>query len=257
MAKQRTVLITGAGAGIGREMACRFSRSGDRIVALDCDAEGNAATAALIKTDGGSCDAITADVGSADDVRRAFQEAGPVDVLVNNAAFSRGDGLILDVDDVVWDRVLQVCLKGVFLCSREALKSMVERRAGAIVNISSVNATIGIHLAAYSAAKGGILSFTRVAAAQYARYGIRVNAVCPGTILSDSSEKYYREHPDISAELRAMYPGGRFGTVGDVAACVEFLASGEAGFINGAVFAVDGGLTGVHRIPSLTPFIEE
>ncbi|SRR5581483_2679180 len=250
-------LITGAGAGIGREIARAFARHGAEIIAVDWNPDANRETARLIHAEGGRCRAVEADVSSSGDIARAFAEAGPVDVLVNNAAYSQGDGLLHELSEETWESVLAICLKSVFLCTREALKSMVPRRRGAIVNISSVNALLGIHLAAYTAAKGGIISLTRVTAVQYARFGIRANAICPGTILSESSEKYYREHPEISAELQDLYPGGKFGTVGDVAACALFLASEEANFINGATIPVDGALTAVHRIPSIVPLKKE
>jgi 3-oxoacyl-[acyl-carrier protein] reductase len=186
-------------------------------------------------------------------VTSAFESAGPIDILVNNAASVQGDGYLMQLSGEAWDRVIAICLKSVFLCSREALKSMVPRRSGSIVNLSSANALMGIHLAAYTAAKGGILSLTRLTAAHYARYGIRTNAICPGTITSQTTEAFYKEHPESAVDLRALYPGGEFGKVKDVAACALFLASEEAAFINGAVIAVDGGLTAAHRMPDLKP----
>ncbi len=252
-----TVLITGAGAGIGREMALQFAAHGARVVAVDCNEATNLETARLIEAAGGCCQPIVADVGLGADIDRIFQAAGEVDVLVNNAFFSQGDGLVLDVADEIWDRVQDVCLKAVFRCSRAALRGMVERRGGVIVNISSVNALSGIHLAAYSAAKGGVNSLTKVMAVQYARYGIRINAICPGTILSESSKNFYDEHPEITAELRTLYPGGKFGRPADIAALARFLASDQASFINGAILPVDGGVTAVHRIPSIVPFVED
>jgi 3-oxoacyl-[acyl-carrier protein] reductase len=251
--KGRKVLITGTATGIGREIAFRFASSGAEIVAVDWDDKNNQETAAQIKAKGGVCDAVTADVSSEVDVTSVFGAAGAVDVLVNNAASVQGDGYLMDLSGENWDRVLAICLKSVFLCTREVLKSMVPRRIGAIVNLSSANALMGINLAAYTAAKGGILSLTRLTASHYARYGIRANAICPGTITSESSEQYYKEHIELGDQLRSLYPGGQFGKVQDVAACALFLASDESAFINGAVIPVDGALTASHRIPSLTP----
>jgi 3-oxoacyl-[acyl-carrier protein] reductase len=128
---------------------------------------------------------------------------------------------------------------------------MVEKRAGAIVNISSVNALTGIHLAAYTAAKGGIISLTRVLAAQYGRCGVRINTICPGTILSESSRLHYDAHPEVTADLRALYPAGTFGSTADIASAVLFLVSDQASFINGVTLAIDGGLSAVHPLPSL------
>jgi 3-oxoacyl-[acyl-carrier protein] reductase len=251
--KGKTALITGTATGIGREIALRFASHGAEIVAVDWDEQNNQATAAQIKAAGGGCQAITADVSSETEVTKLFQVAGAVDILVNNAASVQGDGYLMDLSGENWDRVLAICLKSVFLCTREALKSMVPRKAGAIVNLSSANALMGINLAAYTAAKGGIISLTRLAAAHYARYGIRANVICPGTITSETSEIYYQERPELAAQLRSLYPGGQFGKVQDVAACALFLASDDAAFINGAVIPVDGALTATHQIPSVNP----
>jgi NAD(P)-dependent dehydrogenase (short-subunit alcohol dehydrogenase family) len=234
----KTAMVTGGAAGIGREIVQRFAREGARVISVDWNEADNDET----------CYAITADVSSPADVQRAFEIAGPVDILVNNAAFSQGDGFLLDIFEEVWDRTLAVCLKSVFLCSKAALRGMVERRAGVIINISSVNALTGIHLAAYTAAKGGIISLTRVLAAQYGGLGVRINTICPGTILSESSRVYYDAHPEIASGLASLYPARKFGTTSDVASAALFLASDEATFINGTVLTVDGGLSAVHQI---------
>lgn len=245
----RRAVITGTATGIGREIARRFAAEGAQIVAIDRDEAGNQEAAAEIIAAGGHCQAIRADVSSEAEVVEAFRAAGPIDILVNNAGSAAGDARLIDLSGENWDRVLAVCLKSVFLCTREALKSMTKKRAGSVVNISSVNALAGINLTAYSAAKGGILSLTRLAALEYATYGIRVNAICPGTILSESSEAFYRERPEIDRELRALYPAGKYGSVEDVASCALFLASDEASFINGVALPVDGGLLATRIIP--------
>jgi 3-oxoacyl-[acyl-carrier protein] reductase len=247
----KTALITGAGNGIGRETARRLAAEGVRVFSLDMDPAGNAETAAQVRAAGGVCEAVQGDVANAADVARAFRTAGPVDILINNAAAWAGDGVLHEVSEEAWDRVVAVTLKGVFLCTREALAGMMERRAGVIVNIASVNGLIGVHLAAYSAAKGGVVSLTRLLALQYGRYGIRVNAICPGTIMTESSRRHYDGHPDQEAELRALYPGKQFGEPADIAACALFLASAQARFFNGSVVVVDGGLTAGYRLPTL------
>ncbi len=249
----RRALITGTGTGIGREIARVFAAEGAHVVCVDWNAKSNEETASLIAAEGGSSEAFAADVSSESDVVRVFAAAGPVDILINNAASVEGDGSLLDLSGEAWDRVLAICLKSVFLCSREALKSMVGKRSGCIVNLSSVNALTGINLSAYTAAKGGIVSLTRLLAAHYGPFGIRTNAICPGTILSESSELFYAEHPEITQELQALYPGGKFGKVRDVASCALFLVSDDAAFINGVALPVDGALSAVHRIPSITP----
>ena len=235
-----TVLVTGAANGIGLEIARQFADAGERVVALD-----------IQERDDVPGVFVRADVSVAADVERAFAVAGPVDILVNNAADWSGDGYLHKVSEEVWEKVISVSLKSVYLCSKAALPSMMARRAGVIVNISSVDALSGIHLAAYTAAKGGILSLTRLMARQYGSFGIRVNAICPGTILSSSSEAYYREHPELQSELMHLYPAGAFGSPADVAERVRFLASDRSRFLNGAVIPLDGGMSSVHRLASL------
>jgi len=249
--EKKTVMITGAGNGIGRETALLFAREGARVISVDVDAAGNEETARRVRALGGSFDAVTGSVASAADVERAFAVAGPIDILVNNAAAWAGDGWLDQVSEESWDHIVDVTLKGVFLVTRAALKTMIPRRSGVIINISSVNALCGIHLAAYSAAKGGVISLTRVLAIQYAPYGIRSNVICPGTILTENSRLYYDLHPGAEADLLALYPGGSFGEPADVAHCVLFLASDEAKFINGSVLTVDGAMSAIQRVPSL------
>jgi NAD(P)-dependent dehydrogenase (short-subunit alcohol dehydrogenase family) len=239
----KTAVVTGGAAGIGQEIVRRLAAEGARVISMDW-AESSQEGAGL-------CETMRGDVSSGADVKRMFDAAGPVDILVNNAAFSNGDGFLLELSEETWDRTLSICLKSVFLCSKAALSTMVERRTGAIVNMSSVNALTGIHLAAYTTAKGGIISLTRVLAAQYGRCGVRINTICPGTILSESSRLHYDANPEITADLKALYPAGAFGNTSDIASAVLFLVSDQASFINGATLAIDGGLSAVHPLPAL------
>ena len=248
---EKTAVVTGGAAGIGRDIVRRLAADGARVISLDWNEEANRETAALVEANGGTCETHTADVSSAHDVNQVFSGIGPVAILVNNAAVVKGDGFLADLSEETWDRVLAACLKSVFLCTQAALPSMLAQRAGAIVNISSVNALTGIHLAAYSAAKGGIISLTKVLTAQYGGQGIRINTICPGTILSESSRSHYQSHPEAASELEELYPARSFGLPSDIASAVQFLVSEQAGFINGAVMAVDGGLTAVHQLASL------
>lgn len=249
--KGKTAVVTGGAAGIGQEIVRRFAAEGAWVITIDWDEVTNKETASAVRAAGAECTAITGDVSSPQDVQRAFEAAGPVDILVNNAAFSKGDGFLLEVPEDVWDKTLAVCLKGVFLCSKAVLPTMVERRSGSIINISSVNALTGIHLAAYTAAKGGMISLTRVLAAQYGGLGVRINTICPGTILSESSRLHYEAHPEINADLKALYPAGVFGKTEDIASAALFLASEQSSFINGATIPIDGGLSAVRSLPSV------
>lgn len=224
----KTALVTGGANGIGRAICVRFAAEGARVVPLDIDG------------------ADRADVSNAADVARAFERAGDVDILVNNAATWQGDGILDEVSEQDWDRIIAVCLKGVYLCSREAVRRMKPRGSGAIVNIASVNALTGIHLAAYTAAKGGVVSLTRLMAQQYGSFGIRVNAICPGTILTESTRQYLENNPERAEALRKLYPAGSFGAPVDVAEAALYLAT--AGFVNGSILVLDGGLTAIHGI---------
>jgi 3-oxoacyl-[acyl-carrier protein] reductase len=250
--QRRNAVVTGTGAGIGREIAKWLTREGARVVGVDRDEAANQQTAGLI-TAQEMFVPVTADVSKAADVERVFAGAGTLDILVNNAASAKGDGPITEITDQAWDDVLAICLKSVYLCTKAALKTMLPKRAGVIVNLSSVNALSGINLSAYTAAKGGINSLTRLIAAHYGGYGIRANAICPGTILSETSDEYYNAHPDIKAELAALYPAGKFGKVEDIAAAVVYLVSEESNFINGTMLTIDGGLSAVHRLSAATP----
>ncbi|HEX5484144.1 MAG TPA: SDR family NAD(P)-dependent oxidoreductase [Terriglobia bacterium] len=249
----KTAVITGGGSGIGRAIAHLFALEGARVISVDIDAAANAETARMIRESGGSCEAVEGDVSRAQDVKRAFQLAGRVDVLVNNAAAIAGDGRLHEISEEAWDRVLAICLKSVYLCSRVAIEGMMAQRAGAIVNLSSVNALTGVHFAAYTAAKGAILSLTRLMALEYGPYGIRVNAICPGTIMTESTRRYCEDHPEGKAGLLALYPGGAFGEPADIAECALYLASRRAKFMNGSVVVVDGGMSAIHRIEPFDP----
>lgn len=250
---KKTAFITGSGNGIGREIALIFSLNGARIISMDIDGDANQETARMVRERGGECECVEGDTSVAADVEHAFGTAGDVDILVNNAAAWSGDGWLHEVSEADWDRVVAVCLKGVYLCTRAALKSMMARKAGSIVNISSVNAITGIHLAAYIAAKGGINSLTRLLALQYAPYGIRVNAICPGTIVTESTRRHYDQHPEDEAELHSLYPGKCFGKPADIAQCALYIASDQAKFMNGSIVVVDGALSSTRQIPSLHP----
>lgn len=246
----RNILITGTASGIGRAMAIRFAVAGGNIVGLDLDAKGNEGTG---RQAGSLFRGVTGDAAEPADATRAVAELGRVDVLVNNAAAFSGDGVLHEVTEDAWDHTLRACLRSVYACTHAVLPGMMERQAGVIISISSVNALTGIHLAAYTAAKGGIVSLTRLLAQQYGGFGIRANVICPGTIETGASRALWEEQAPLERELAALYPAGEFGTPDDVAACAIWLASEEARFINGAAIVVDGGMSAVHRLPSMKP----
>jgi NAD(P)-dependent dehydrogenase (short-subunit alcohol dehydrogenase family) len=233
----KTVAITGGGGGIGTVLVRRFADEGALVRCIDIDPERARAAAAGAGSD---AEAVVADVTVAADVGRAL--AGQVDVLVNNALSATSDNLVT-VDEEAWRRDLDGTLTSAFLCTRAVLPGMIERGAGAIVNVASVNGLGYYGNEAYSAAKAGLINLTRSVAARYGRHGVRANAVAPGTIRTAVWDERLAREPDLLTRLARWYPLGRIGTPDEVAACVLFLASDEASFVTGATLTVDGGLT--------------
>ena len=239
--RDRVVVVTGAGSGIGRVMAGRFAAEGAKVAAVDWHEDHAREVSAGIP---GSIP-IVADVSSPKDVESmaaaAVSSLGPVDVLVNNAAIADGDD-VLEMDERTWDRDVSVVLKGVFLCSKAVLPSMIERRRGVIVNISSVNGMSALGNEAYSAAKAGVINLTMGIAVRYGRHGVRCNAIAPGTIRTPVWQERVARDPVVFERLVKWYPLGRVGEPEDVANAAMFLASDEAAWITGTVLRVDGGL---------------
>jgi meso-butanediol dehydrogenase / (S,S)-butanediol dehydrogenase / diacetyl reductase len=232
----KVAIVTGGGSGIGRAICKHFSGEGASVVVADIAAERGEEVAAEI---GGR--AVQADVTVAADVSRIVEAAGPVDVLVNNAGGGMNDDL-LDIDEEAWDADMALNLKSAFLCTKAVLPQMTERRRGAIVNIASVNGMAFFANDAYSAAKAGLLQLTRSTAVRYGRFGIRANAIAPGTIRTPLWQERVDKEPAIFERLVSWYPLGRVGEPEDVAAAAVFLASDEASWITGEVLRVDGGL---------------
>jgi NAD(P)-dependent dehydrogenase (short-subunit alcohol dehydrogenase family) len=250
--EDRVAIVTGGASGIGQETARLFAREGARIVICDRDDRSGAETVAAIQEVGGNASFIHADVtieAEVDEVvRETLSTYGRLDILVNNAGISLGDS-VLDTDPATWDQNLAVVLKGPYLFTRAALPPMLARKIGAIVNISSVNGLTGIGEDAYSAAKAGLINFTKNVAVRYGANGIRANVICPGTIRTPIWRDTLAKQPDIFERLAKWYPLGRVGEPSDVARAALFLASDDAAWITGAVLPVDGGLTaGLRRM---------
>lgn len=240
-AGQLVTVITGAGQGIGAAIARRFAARRDRLVLVDVNSEQlRELTGSL---DGTGCEImpINADVSSKEQVQQlvaqVLERFGGIDVLVNNAGIIR-DNLIGNISEQDWDQVLDINLKGAFLCCQAVFPTLKAQRSGKIVNIVSRAWLGSIGQANYTASKGGLVSLTRSLALEFARFQINVNAVAPGVIDSPMTRGM---PPEALERLIRMQPTGKMGKVDDVAAAVAFLTSADADFITGQVLHVDGG----------------
>jgi len=242
--KGKTVLVTGSARGIGKAIARKFAGKGAKIVISDVLAELAEETAEEFKKDGFDAIAIKADVTNKDDVKNLIDETvakfETLDVVVNNAGITR-DTLMMRMKESDWDLVLNINLKGAFLVIQAASKVMMKQRSGKIVNISSVVGKMGnAGQANYSASKAGLLGLTKSAARELASRNITVNAVAPGFIKTEMTDKL---PDDVKADFEKTTPLSRFGDPEDIANAVAFLASDDASYITGQVLGVDGGMT--------------
>lgn len=248
----RVALITGAGSGIGRAAAELFASEGAAVAVVDVRVDAAEETVAKIAAEGGRALAVAADVTVDADVAaavaRALDSWGRLDVLYNNAGVdSRGS--VADATEDDWDRCFSVNVKGTFLCSRAAVPHVAASGGGAIVNQGSVAALVGVpNFAAYCAAKGAVVALTRSMAIDLAPQGVRVNAICPGTVFTPLMEPLLRARGggDLQAGLAkttAKYPVGRLGTPEEIARVALFLAGDDASFVTGSIVTADGGMT--------------
>jgi len=241
--KGQTAVITGGGRGIGKAIAETLARRGVNIVVVDVNLDIAKETADYLATFGVRSIAARADVSNASDVSAIFQTAAKefekVEILVNNAGITR-DGLLMRMKEEDWDAVLNINLKGTFLCSKEAIRLMSRQRYGRIVNIASVVAFMGnAGQANYSASKAGIVGLTKTTAREYAGRGVTANAVAPGFITTAMTDALPE---NVRTEMMKSIPMGRFGTVEDVANAVAFFAAPETGYITGQVIHINGGM---------------
>lgn len=241
--KGQVALITGSARGIGKAIAEGLALKGVDIVVSDVNLDEAINTSREIMKQGVRSQAFRLDVSSSEEVKKVFEEIqrdfGRLDILVNNAGITR-DGLLLRMKEEDWDSVININLKGAFLCSKEAVRMMSKQRYGRIVNIASVVAFMGNPgQVNYSASKAGIVGLTKTIAKEYASRGITANAVAPGFIMTAMTEALPE---DVKEEMKRAIPMGRFGTVEDVAKAVIFLSSPESGYITGQVIHVNGGM---------------
>jgi NAD(P)-dependent dehydrogenase (short-subunit alcohol dehydrogenase family) len=247
----RVAVITGAGSGIGLATAMRLASEGTRIVAVDVD---EAAGKSVADETGGLF--VRADVSAEDDVRRIYATAheacGSIDIAFNNAGISPADDdSILTTDLDVWDRVQQVNLTSVYLCCKHAIGYMRRQGRGSVINTASFVAVMGSATSqiSYTASKGGVLALSRELGVQFAREGIRVNALCPGPVNTPLLRELFAKDPERAARRLAHVPAGRFAEAEEIAAAVAFLASDDASFITASTFMVDGGISAAYVTP--------
>ncbi|HYS33956.1 MAG TPA: 3-oxoacyl-ACP reductase [Streptosporangiaceae bacterium] len=249
--QDRVAVVTGAGSGIGLASARRMAAEGARVVAVDIDKA--AGQAAAEETDGIF---LAADVSVEEDVRGLFDdvagEFGRIDIAFNNAGISPPeDGSILDTGIDAWRRVQEINLTSVYLCCKYVLPHMRRQGKGSIINTASFVAVLGAATSqiSYTASKGGVLAMSRELGVQFAREGIRVNALCPGPVNTPLLRELFAKDPERAARRLVHVPVGRFAEPEEIAAAVAFLASDDASFITASQFLVDGGIAGAYVTP--------
>jgi NAD(P)-dependent dehydrogenase (short-subunit alcohol dehydrogenase family) len=251
----KVALITGAGSGMGRAAAELFASEGAQVVVTDVDEVAGTGAVDAVRAAGGEATFVRANVAEWDDcramVKTALDTYGGLHVLYNNAGIFPGDdGGVLDTPQETWRRVMAVNLEGVWLGCRAGIPAMLASGGGAIVNVASFVALMGAATAqiAYTASKGGVLSMTREIAVEYARQGIRANALCPGPIETPLLEELLSD-PARRARRMVHIPMGRLGRAEELAKAALFLASDDASFMTGAALVVDGGITAAYVTP--------
>ncbi|NEU30463.1 glucose 1-dehydrogenase [bacterium LRH843] len=249
--KEKVILVTGSGSGIGKCTALLFAKEGAKVIINDISEKQGNETVAEIQANGGEAHYLYADVTNAAEVEQMINEAlkiyQKIDVLFNNAGVS-GVGAAHETSEDLFDKVMNVNVKGVFLPSKYVLPHMMDRKEGVIINMSSAVAEIGIlKRAVYSTSKGAVLALTKAMQVDYAPYNIRINALLPGTILTPFVENYLKDSYDNPEEALAMIKkrqlSGELGRPEDVANAALFLASDESKFMMGSPLYIDGGVT--------------
>jgi NAD(P)-dependent dehydrogenase (short-subunit alcohol dehydrogenase family) len=248
----KVAVITGAASGIGREAALLFSEEGASVCVADVSAEAGEQTASECRdalfqqvdvTDAGSVAAM---------YRAAAERYGGIDVLYNNAGIMPADDAsVLDTEPEAWDRVQDVNAKGVFLCCKHGIPHLLERGGGSVINVASFVALMGAATSqiAYTASKGAVLSMSRELAVEFARRGVRVNALCPGPVETPLLMRLFGDDPAAYERRRVHLPLGRLAQAREIAYGALFLASDESSYVTGATFLVDGGITAAYVTP--------
>jgi NAD(P)-dependent dehydrogenase (short-subunit alcohol dehydrogenase family) len=249
--EDKVAVITGAASGIGRETARRFAEEGAKVCVVDLnDLAGGEVAGDLNGL------YIHANVTDPDDVQRMYRKAsehfGGVDVLFNNAGISPpDDDSILETEMDAWERVQNVNLKSVYLCCKHGIPRLLERGGGSVINTASFVAVMGAATSqiSYTASKGGVLAMSRELGVQFARQGVRVNALCPGPVNTPLLQELFAKDPEKAARRLVHLPMGRFAEAVEIANAALFLASDESSYVNASTFLVDGGLAGAYVTP--------
>jgi NAD(P)-dependent dehydrogenase (short-subunit alcohol dehydrogenase family) len=249
----KVCVITGAGSGMGREAAVVFTAEGAKVCVADVDAELAEETVSLCS---GEAFAQQVNVADERDVERMYaataERFGGIDVLYNNAGISPADdGSVLDTSVEAWQRVQDVNTKGVFLCCKHGIPYLLRRGGGSVINVASFVAILGAATSqiSYTASKGAVLALSKELGVQFARQGVRVNALCPGPVETPLLLAIYGDDPAAFARRQVHWPTGRLGKPREIVDAALFLASDESSFVNGATFVVDGGLTAAYVTP--------
>ncbi len=244
----RVALVTGGSSGIGRATALCFAAEGAKVVVADVDAKGGEETAVMINDKGGDAVFTGADVSQASQVEamvnKAVEAYGRLDCAYNNAGIDGGMGLVHEYPEDDWDVQIGVNLKGVWLCMKYEIAQMLRQGSGAIVNTSSIRGLVaGPGRSCYSACKHGVIGLTKTAAIEYAKDGIRVNAVCPGVTITPMTQPYFESGEMSAGREIEKHPIGRPGVPEEIAESVVWLCSDDASFVTGHAMSVDGGYT--------------
>jgi NAD(P)-dependent dehydrogenase (short-subunit alcohol dehydrogenase family) len=246
----KTALITGAGSGMGRVASVMFAREGANVIAADINEQGLGVTAGLVAEGArGSVLPVAGDVSAEDDVkswvRAGLGEYGKIDVLYNNAGiFPDADRSVVEMDERTYQRVMDVNLKGTMLCCKHVIPEMVKSGGGSVINVASFVALVGCTVPqdAYTASKGAVLALTKSLAVQFGRANVRVNAICPGPVLTPLLADLFPNEEEKMKRLNRI-PLGRFGLPEDIAYAALYLASDESAWMTGTEFVVDGGIS--------------
>jgi len=248
----KVAVITGAGGGMGREAAQVFSAEGASVCVADVDGTAAEESAAACR----EAFAVEVDVADDESVRAMYEETagryGGIDVLYNNAGISPADDAsILETEAEAWERVQAVNTKGVYLCCRHGIPHLLDRGGGSVINVASFVALVGAATSqiSYTASKGAVLSMSRELAVQFARQGVRVNALCPGPVETPLLLRIFGDDPAAYERRRIHLPMGRLAKPREIVNAALFLASEESSYVNGATFLVDGGLTAAYVTP--------